>query len=85
MDVRDLYYIQTEKGKNFKRVIQKIGLFRSLDNQNINESIDMYFQPKLTQKLKLLLTNSNQKITNCNSAMSEFDLIKEIDEFYEIR
>lgn len=72
MDVRDIYYIQTEKGKNFKRVIQKIGLFRSLDNKNINESIDMYFQPKLTQKLKILLTNSNQKIANCNNSMSEF-------------
>lgn len=72
MDVRDLYYIQTEKGKNFKRVIQKVGLFRSLDSKNINESIDMYFQPKLTQKLKILLTNSNQKITNCNTSMSEF-------------
>jgi hypothetical protein len=70
MDVRDFYYIQSEKGKNFKRVIQKIGLFRSLDSKNINESIDMYFQPKLTQKLKILLTNSNQKITNCNTSMS---------------
>lgn len=55
IDIRDLYYIHSEKGKKFKRIIQKISLFRSLDNHNVNDNIDMYFQPKLIQKLKSIL------------------------------
>jgi hypothetical protein len=50
-----------------KRIIQKISLFRSLENKNVNDSIDMYFLPKLFQKIKSLLLKCNQKIASCNN------------------
>jgi hypothetical protein len=45
----------------------------------------MYFQPKLLQKLKGLLAECARKIASCNNDMSEFELIKEIDDYCAIR
>lgn len=85
MDIRDIHYSRSEKGRQFKRFIQKVNFFQSLNNQNINDNIDMYFHPKLIQKLKALLISHDQKIVKCNNEISELDLIKEIDEFLETK
>lgn len=67
MDVRDIHYSRSEKGRQFKRFIQKVNFFRSLNNQNINDNIDMYFHPKLILKLKALLISHDQKIVKYNN------------------
>lgn len=79
LDFKDVFYVHSEKGKKFKRIIEKIDLIRSLDNKNINDSIDLYFLPKLYQKLKEIILKCNDKIVEYNNEMSEFDLIRSID------
>ena len=85
LDFQDVFYIHSEKGKKFKRIIEKVDLIRSLDNRNINDSIDLYFLPKLHQKLKQILLKCSDRIAECNNEVSEFDLIRAIDEYEELK
>ena len=85
LDFKDVFYIHSEKGKKFKRMIEKIDLIRSLDNKNISDSISLHFLPKLYQKLKEIILKCNERIVDYNNEMSEFDLIRSIDEYEELK
>ena len=55
IDANDIYSIHSEKGKSFRRVVENINLFKSLESENINDTIDMYFSKKLLEKIKAVL------------------------------